>query len=163
MKQPNRGTGTKSRKLARKWLSKPPGTENPEGEWLRGAEGWKDLMPFDAAIGTTDHHRSRRGRPLIAALLGPIVLVFLLAPFITLAFATHWQTFHFAPGDWGAVRVSLGYGLLSLPIIVCLGTPLRAAAPNPQINNALTQNRVRQEFSKSPWKGREQSKHIENL
>lgn len=63
-------------------------------------------------------------RLLVSAVFGPIALAFLSAPFITLAFATDWRAFHFAPRDWGAVQVSIGYGLLSLPIMVCLGTPL---------------------------------------
>src|SRR4029077_1404699 len=36
-------------------------------------------------------------------------------------------------------------------------------APNPQINNALTQNRVILGFFTFPWKGRRCQKHIENL
>ncbi len=81
-------------------------------------------MPFDVAAGVPLQHRASGGRLPVSALLGPVALVFLSAPFITLAFATDWQAFHFAPGDWGAVWVSVGYGLLSLPIMVCIGTPL---------------------------------------
>jgi ABC-type sulfate transport system permease component len=81
-------------------------------------------MPPEAAGDIPTRHGASGNRRLVSAMLGPVALVFLSAPFVTLAFVTDWQTFHFAPGDWGAVRVSLGYGLVSLPIIVCLGTPL---------------------------------------
>jgi molybdate/tungstate transport system permease protein len=81
-------------------------------------------MPPEAAGDIPAHYAASSNRRLVSAMLGPVALVFLSAPFVTLAFVTDWQTFHFAPGDWGAVRVSLGYGLLSLPMIVCLGTPL---------------------------------------
>ena len=60
----------------------------------------------------------------LSAVLGPLALAFLSAPFVTLAFVTNWRALRFASGDWGAVQVSLGYGLLALPFIVCLGTPL---------------------------------------
>ncbi len=61
---------------------------------------------------------------LLSALLGPLTLAFLVAPFAALAFATHWGDLHFAPGDSGAIRVSLLYSLISLAIIMLLGTPL---------------------------------------
>ncbi|MEP6601951.1 MAG: ABC transporter permease [Nitrospirota bacterium] len=56
--------------------------------------------------------------------LGLLTLILLAAPFATLVFATHWAEFHFAPGDAGAIGVSLFYSLVSLPIIICLGTPM---------------------------------------
>lgn len=81
-------------------------------------------MRSAAAIGGRIPRGTNNDRSLISALLGPAALAFLSAPFIAFAFATDWSAFDFAPGDWGAVRVSLGYGLLALPIIVCIGTPL---------------------------------------
>jgi molybdate/tungstate transport system permease protein len=41
-----------------------------------------------------------------------------------LAFATQWSRFRFAPGDVGSIGVSLGYSVISLALIVALGTPL---------------------------------------
>lgn len=79
------------------------------------------MLPEAARRGSTRHSGNRL---FITGLLGPVALVFLAAPFVMLAFATDWRHFHFAMGDWGAVRISLGYGLLSMPIMVCLGTPL---------------------------------------
>ncbi len=67
--------------------------------------------------------RLRRRYPL-AILPGVVVLGFLIAPFIALAFATDWQGFRLAPGDWRAVAVSLGYSFVTLPIVLLLGTPL---------------------------------------
>lgn len=58
------------------------------------------------------------------ALLAAFTVALLAAPFVGLAFATHWRDFGFAPGDAGAVAVSLGYSLLALVLIVLLGTPL---------------------------------------
>src|SRR5262249_60071703 len=40
------------------------------------------------------------------------------------ASATHWGSFHFAPGDMESIGVSLGYSLISLVLIVAFGTPL---------------------------------------
>jgi molybdate/tungstate transport system permease protein len=80
-------------------------------------------VPFEAAIDPRAPTVGRGGAGAIP-LLGPAALLFLAAPFIALAFATNWRAFQFAPGDWGAVRVSLGYGILSLPIMIGLGTPL---------------------------------------
>jgi len=58
------------------------------------------------------------------ALVGGLTLLIIAGPFIALAFATHWSNFHFAPGDIGSIGVSLGYSLISLALIVALGTPL---------------------------------------
>ena len=58
------------------------------------------------------------------ALVGALTLLLIAGPFIGLAVATHWSDFHFAPGDSGAVGVSLGYSLIALLLIVALGTPL---------------------------------------
>ena len=58
-------------------------------------------MSFEAASGVPAHHGASGNRLLISAILGPAALAFLSAPFIMLAFATDWGTFHFAPGDGG--------------------------------------------------------------
>jgi molybdate/tungstate transport system permease protein len=58
------------------------------------------------------------------ALVGALTLLLIAGPFISLASATHWSNFHFAPGDIGSIGVSLGYSLISLVLITALGTPL---------------------------------------
>src|ERR1700694_5271888 len=58
------------------------------------------------------------------AVIGAFTLLLIAGPFIALAFATQWSEFRFAPGDAGAIGVSLGYSLISLVLIVALGTPL---------------------------------------
>ena len=58
------------------------------------------------------------------AVIGALTLLLIAGPFIGLAFATHWSSFQFAPGDMGSIGVSLGYSLIALVVIVCLGTPL---------------------------------------
>ncbi|HEV7817282.1 MAG TPA: ABC transporter permease subunit [Janthinobacterium sp.] len=58
------------------------------------------------------------------ALIGAFTLLLIAGPFIALAFATHWQDLHFAPGDGAAIGVSLGYSLVALLLVVLLGTPL---------------------------------------
>lgn len=60
----------------------------------------------------------------IAAMVGVLALCFLIAPFVTLIFVTDWRGFQFAPGDWGAAGISLLYSFVSMPILICLGTPL---------------------------------------
>jgi molybdate/tungstate transport system permease protein len=63
-------------------------------------------------------------RARLPALVGALTLLVIAGPFIALAFATQWSNFHFAPGDVGSIGVSLGYSLISLALIVALGTPL---------------------------------------
>src|SRR5215210_5928954 len=58
------------------------------------------------------------------ALAGAFTLLLIAGPFIALAYATQWSNFHFAPGDFGSIGVSLGYSLISLLLIIVLGTPL---------------------------------------
>ena len=58
------------------------------------------------------------------AVIGAFTLLLIAGPFIGLAFATHWSDFHFAQGDTGSIGVSLGFSLLTLLLIVALGTPL---------------------------------------
>lgn len=58
------------------------------------------------------------------ALIGAFTLLLIAAPFIGLAFATRWSEFHFAPGDTGAIAISLSYSVIALMLIVALGTPL---------------------------------------
>src|SRR5438270_7564712 len=58
------------------------------------------------------------------ALIGAFTLLVIAGPFIGLAFATRWSNFHFAPGDTGAIGVSLAYSLTALALILALGTPL---------------------------------------
>ena len=58
------------------------------------------------------------------ALIGALTLLLIAGPFFGLAYATHWSDFQFAPGDIGSIGVSLGYSLISLVLIVALGTPL---------------------------------------
>lgn len=60
----------------------------------------------------------------VAALFGPVVLAVLVAPFVALTLATDWASFRIAPGDAGAISVSLAYSLVSLVIVAGLGTPL---------------------------------------
>ncbi|HZE90394.1 MAG TPA: hypothetical protein VE029_01595 [Rhizobacter sp.] len=57
-------------------------------------------------------------------MIGAATLLLIAGPFIALTFATHWSDFHFASGDVGSIGVSLGYSLISLVLIVALGTPL---------------------------------------
>lgn len=59
-----------------------------------------------------------------AAAAGLFVLALLVAPFLALAFATHWRGLHLASGDTGAVGVSLGLSLVSLVLVALAGTPL---------------------------------------
>ncbi len=61
-------------------------------------------------------------RPL--SVVGPLALGLLAAPFVTLAFVTDWAGFHFAPGDFGAATVSLGYTGIAMSFVVGLGTPM---------------------------------------
>jgi molybdate/tungstate transport system permease protein len=63
-------------------------------------------------------------RSRVPALVGALTLLLIAGPFIALASATQWSNFHFAPGDLRSIRVSLGYSLISLALIVALGTPL---------------------------------------
>src|SRR5215470_3814583 len=63
-------------------------------------------------------------RSRLPALAGALTLFLIAGPFIALASATQWSNFHFAPGDAGSVAVSLGYSVISLALIVALGTPL---------------------------------------
>lgn len=65
-----------------------------------------------------------RGGFPVAATVGLAALLFLIAPFAALAFATGWRHFHFISGDFSAVFVSVVYSLVALPIIALLGTPL---------------------------------------
>ncbi|MFG1431690.1 ABC transporter permease subunit [Xanthobacter sp. V2C-8] len=58
------------------------------------------------------------------AVFAALVLAVMVAPFATLATATDWSHFRLADGDWDAISVSLGYGGVSMVIIVALGTPL---------------------------------------
>ncbi|MFG1418874.1 ABC transporter permease subunit [Xanthobacter sp. V0B-10] len=58
------------------------------------------------------------------AVFAALVLAVMVAPFATLATATDWSRFRLADGDWDAISVSLGYGGVSMVIIVALGTPL---------------------------------------
>lgn len=71
-------------------------------------------------VQATDGLPRARAPGLIAA----ATLLLIAGPFITLAFATQWSNFHFAPGDTGSIGVSLGYSLVALVFIVGLGTPL---------------------------------------
>src|SRR5882724_1426896 len=57
-------------------------------------------------------------------LIGAFTLLLIAGPLIALAFATHWSDFHFPSGDAGSIGVSVGYRLISLVLIVALGTPL---------------------------------------
>lgn len=52
----------------------------------------------------------------------PVCLLFVM-PFGSLATQTPWQSLHLAYGDWSAVGVSLGYGVLAMVLIFALGTP----------------------------------------
>src|SRR5215470_15227587 len=63
-------------------------------------------------------------RSRLPALAGGLSLFLISGPFIALAFATQWSNFRFAPGDVGSIGVSLGYSVISLALIVALGTPL---------------------------------------
>ncbi|MGH7057262.1 MAG: hypothetical protein ACREFZ_05175, partial [Acetobacteraceae bacterium] len=65
---------------------------------------------MSAAAPAIAHRSGSRHFPLAPA-LGLAALLFLVAPFVALAFATDWRGLHFAPGDLGAVGVS---ALLSL-------------------------------------------------
>ncbi|QKJ87536.1 ABC transporter permease [Paramixta manurensis] len=56
--------------------------------------------------------------------LGLPALGLLLAPFITLALLTPWGHIHLAYGDSQAVAVSLGLGLVALPLVILAGLPL---------------------------------------
>src|ERR1700686_2104854 len=58
------------------------------------------------------------------AVIGAFTLLLIAGPFIGLAFATHWSTFHLAQGDTGSIGVSLSYSLVALLLIIALGTPL---------------------------------------
>lgn len=58
------------------------------------------------------------------AFIGALTLLLIAGPFIGLAFATRWSSLHFAPGDMGAIGVSLGYSLIALLLIIAFGTPL---------------------------------------
>lgn len=57
-------------------------------------------------------------------IVGTVTLLLLAVPFVGLVLVTHWSHFRFASGDGSAVAVSLGYSLLSLGLIIVLGTPL---------------------------------------
>jgi molybdate/tungstate transport system permease protein len=73
---------------------------------------------------------ARRGtgawRPALrlAPVFGALTLGLLTAPFVTLIFVTDWSGLRFAPGDGSAAMVSLAYSFVSIPLVVCLGTPL---------------------------------------
>src|SRR5260370_36583252 len=74
------------------------------------------LVDVQAADGLPRSH--------VPALVGALTLLLIAGPFIALAFATQWSNFHFAPGDTRSIGVSLGYSVISLALIVALGTPL---------------------------------------
>src|SRR5260370_7503955 len=81
------------------------------------------LVDVQAADGLPRSH--------VPALVGALTLLLIAGPFIALAFATQWSNFHFAPRDTRSIGVSLGYSVLSLGLIVALGTPLaRWLAPH---------------------------------
>lgn len=61
---------------------------------------------------------------LTAALLGPLALALLAAPFAMLVAVTGWRGFALSAGDWTAVATSLGYTSLAMLAVVALGTPL---------------------------------------
>ncbi|MGH7079674.1 MAG: molybdate ABC transporter permease subunit [Acetobacteraceae bacterium] len=63
------------------------------------------------------------GFPL-SPVIGLIALLFLIAPFAALAFATEWRHFHFVAGDLDAAIISAVLSLVALPVIAALGTPL---------------------------------------
>lgn len=58
------------------------------------------------------------------ALLGPLGLVLLASPFVTLVAVTDWRGFALAPGDLGAIGTSLAYTSLAMLIVIGLGAPL---------------------------------------
>ncbi|HUY11621.1 MAG TPA: ABC transporter permease subunit, partial [Candidatus Dormibacteraeota bacterium] len=57
-------------------------------------------------------------------LLAIPALLFLIAPFAALVFATYWSHFELDRADWSAIAVSLGYGASAMLVVVALGTPL---------------------------------------
>lgn len=59
----------------------------------------------------------------VAWLAAPAVLL-LIIPFAALLQVTPWGQFHLAYGDGDAVRVSLGYSVVSMVLIMAVGAPL---------------------------------------
>ncbi|WP_241609055.1 molybdate ABC transporter permease subunit [Rosenbergiella australiborealis] len=59
-------------------------------------------------------------------------LCLLVVPFITLLIVTPWHDFHLAYGDGHAVLTSLSLSLISVPLIVLLGTPVALWLANTQ-------------------------------
>ena len=64
-----------------------------------------------------------RRRPRESWWLAIPALLFLIAPFFALVFATRWTRFSLDAGDWSAIGVSLGYGACAMLLVVALGTP----------------------------------------
>ncbi len=63
------------------------------------------------------------GGTWLAAGFGALALAFLLLPFLGLVLSTPWSGLALQPGDLGSLRVSLGYTLLALLVVVVFGTP----------------------------------------
>lgn len=57
-------------------------------------------------------------------LLGPLALLLLAAPFVTLVGVTDWHAFALSGTDWASVATSLGYTSLAMVVVVAVGTPL---------------------------------------
>jgi molybdate/tungstate transport system permease protein len=63
-------------------------------------------------------------RTLPPFLLCAPVCVLMAVPFVALITNTSWAAFHLAYGDWDAVGVSAGLGLIAMAVIFVLGVPL---------------------------------------
>lgn len=74
--------------------------------------------------GSPSRGHAASGGHLPLALLSALALLFILAPFSALVFATDWRHFHFVVGDLRAARVSFLYSTVAVVIVVVLGTPL---------------------------------------
>ncbi|MBV1707104.1 MAG: ABC transporter permease subunit [Hyphomicrobiales bacterium] len=66
----------------------------------------------------------REHRLLVPGLMALLVLALLVGPFAALALGTDWRHFDLAEGDGAAIITSLGLSLVSLAMILVLGTPL---------------------------------------
>lgn len=78
----------------------------------------------DARLQPTRGDAGEMSHGWLVAALGLAGLAFLTLPFAGLLLATPWQALHLQPGDLGALRVSVGYTLLAVAIVVTFGTPL---------------------------------------
>ncbi len=67
---------------------------------------------------------AREHRLILPGLVALLVLLLLVVPFGALAWGTDWRHFALSDGDGAAIATSLGLSIISLFLVLVLGTPL---------------------------------------